>query len=56
MIGGLMAYLSQVYSNECGNTGFHDEGIGYNPHGVFCGECNRATCRGCINENVGTEE
>ena len=27
--------------------GVHGEGIGYNPQGVFCGECTRETCEGC---------
>lgn len=43
----------------CGNipewvetTGHHDEGIGCNPNGVFCGECSKITCKGCVNEYV----
>lgn len=31
------------------NIGFHDEGIGWNPQGVYCGECGRSTCIACIN-------
>jgi hypothetical protein len=32
--------------------GFHDDGIGWNPQGVFCGECVRTSCKGCVNEEV----
>ena len=27
--------------------GVHDEGIGWNPNGVWCGECSNITCVGC---------
>jgi len=27
--------------------GFHNPPIGYNPNGVFCGECSNTTCKGC---------
>lgn len=31
--------------------GYHDSGIGWNPNGVWCGECARGSCKGCPNEN-----
>ena len=27
--------------------GYHDNGIGWNPNSVYCGECSRKTCKGC---------
>ena len=33
--------------------GIHGEGIGYNPQGVFCGECTRETCEGCKHRDAG---
>lgn len=38
------------YTDEVG--GEHDSGCGWNPLGVWCGECCRATCRGCVNESL----
>lgn len=35
--------------------GFHKDGTGYNPHGVWCGECCSSTCEGCVNADK-TEE
>ena len=32
--------------------GWHIDGIGYNPLGQFCGECNKMTCEGCVNAFV----
>lgn len=37
---------------EDSNTGSHDGGVGWNPQGVYCGECCRATCSGCVNQHV----
>lgn len=42
-----------VYTDEVG--GHHDCGIGWNPNGIWCGECTKGTCKGCINEHL-TEE
>lgn len=36
------------FKDEVG--GVHDEGLGWNPQGVFCGECSNMTCKGCVNE------
>ena len=36
------------YTDEVG--GHHDSAIGWNPHGVWCGECTRASCKSCVNE------
>ncbi len=27
--------------------GVHGGGVGWNPNGVFCGECGSVTCAGC---------
>jgi hypothetical protein len=32
--------------------GVHDEGIGWNPHGIFCGECSNMSCVGCANKDA----
>ena len=37
-------------------TGEHKYGFGWNAHGVFCGECNRDDCKGCLNEQKVWEE
>jgi hypothetical protein len=31
--------------------GEHDEGLGWNPDGIFCGECSNETCVGCPSSN-----
>ena len=36
--------------------GYHADGIGCNPHGVWCGECCKETCKGCKYENIESEE
>jgi len=33
------------YRDEVG--GIHDEGLGWNPQGHFCGECGSLTCKDC---------
>jgi hypothetical protein len=38
------------YKDEVG--GIHDEGLGWNPQGHFCGECGNLTCKGCSSEGV----
>ena len=30
--------------------GTHSEGLGWNPQGVFCGECGTMNCNGCPNQ------
>lgn len=32
--------------------GIHYHGIGVNPNGVYCGECGRLTCKGCMHAAV----
>lgn len=39
-----------VFIDEVG--GCHEGGCGWNPNGVFCGECSNSTCKGCVNENA----
>ena len=34
-----------------GVGGIHGEGVGYNPYGVFCGECSRLSCKSCVNKD-----
>lgn len=38
-----------MYKDEVG--GCHEDAIGWNPQGVWCGECTRESCKGCINEH-----
>ena len=52
------------YTDEHGSTwldedcyidavgGHHDSGCGWNPQGVYCGECCSASCEGCKYENM----
>lgn len=28
--------------------GVHSEGLGWNPQGVYCGECGKVSCEGCF--------
>lgn len=37
--------MSEPIIDKCG--GRHEEGLGWNPNGVFCGECSNMTCEGC---------
>lgn len=32
--------------------GVHDEGLGWNPNGVFCGECSNISCKDCKMKNA----
>lgn len=32
--------------------GCHGGGVGWNPQGIFCGECSSSTCKGCVNEYI----
>lgn len=38
-----------MYKDEVG--GFHEDAIGWNPQGVWCGECTRGSCKGCPNRH-----
>ena len=38
-----------AYYDDVG--GFHDSAVGYNPNGVYCGECTRLSCKGCKQEH-----
>lgn len=45
-------YIYSNYERDCFKDelgGIHDEGLGWNPNGVFCGECSAITCKGCPN-------
>ena len=35
----------ETYYDNVG--GFHDSATGYNPIGVYCGECTKLSCEGC---------
>lgn len=50
-----MFKIVREHNWEDKTEGFHDGGIGYNPHGIWCGECTKITCHGCVNEHL-TEE
>lgn len=44
-------YLSDsAHNDEVG--GHHDCGCGWNPNGVFCGECSTLSCNGCVNQDA----
>ena len=45
--------VTDAWSDPIG--GHHDCAIGYNPNGVWCGECCRETCEGCDHAEA-TEE
>ena len=47
---GCTWHNEDCYTDEIG--GEHDSGIGWNPHGHWCGECTKASCKGCCNEFV----
>jgi len=32
--------------------GTHDEGLGWNPQGYYCGECSKRSCAGCMWEKM----
>jgi len=38
-------YINNSHKDELG--GRHHNGVGWNPHGVFCGECVLQSCLGC---------
>ena len=38
------------FKDEVG--GVHGGGVGYNPQGVFCGECCKMSCKDCSNMEV----
>lgn len=46
--------LNERYIDEVG--GYHDGGIGWNPNGIWCGECTSSSCKGCINEYIQKNE
>ena len=39
----------EAYYDEVG--GYHDCAIGWNPNGVWCGECTRISCANCPSRN-----
>lgn len=47
-------YKDESYRDEVG--GVHDCGVAWNPNGVWCGECSKASCKGCIHEFATKEE
>lgn len=40
----------EAYYDDVG--GFHDSAIGWNPNGVWCGECTRLSCRDCSSRDL----
>lgn len=38
------------YFDEVG--GFHSEAMGWNPNGVWCGECTKISCANCSSRNA----
>ena len=45
--------LEGAYYDEVG--GLHDNGIGWNPNGVWCGECTRLSCADCPSKDMKKE-
>lgn len=59
-------YDSGKYSTDCSATcpehydiewtdnvgGYHSNGVGTNPNGVFCGECAKESCEFCPNKEA----
>lgn len=51
-----MKYYEDINVIDIDKTdGYFDDGISYNPNGVWCGECITGTCHGCLYEHE-TEE
>ena len=50
---GVVETMGDNYVDSVGGT--HGGGTGYNPQGVWCGECSNTTCAGCHYQNA-TEE
>jgi hypothetical protein len=44
----------EAYYDEVG--GFHDSATGYNPKGVYCGECTMESCRDCSSRDLEATE
>lgn len=42
--------VPDAYYDDVG--GFHDSGIGWNPNGVWCGECTKVSCRDCSSRDL----
>lgn len=42
--------LPEMTKDELG--GLHDGVVGYNPQGIYCGECANVTCKGCNYEKA----
>ena len=42
-----------AYGNVDELGGVHDQGLGWNPYGVYCGECSFNSCVKCPNNTVG---
>ncbi len=47
---GFIWHDPDCYTDDVG--GHHDSGIGWNPNGHWCGECNITSCRDCPNKYV----
>ena len=49
--------LQQVsYGNYDSIGGVHDQGLGWNPNGVYCGECSFSTCVDCPQRKTTIDE
>lgn len=44
----------EAYFDEVG--GFHDCAEGWNPNGVWCGECTKASCANCSSKDSKKED
>lgn len=50
MYQGISPYGDPYIKDDLG--GLHEGGCGWNPYGIFCGECARASCVGCFNADT----
>jgi hypothetical protein len=51
---GFIWHDPDCYTDDVG--GHHDSGIGWNPNGHWCGECNITSCRDCPNKYILNED
>ena len=46
--------VPEAYYDEVG--GFHDSCIGWNPNGIWCGECTKKSCANCPSKDIKEEK
>ena len=53
-VGKDIDYDGYYYTDPIG--GVHSDGLGWNPNGVFCGECTYSTCENCKHKEAKENE